>query len=409
MKRTIVIGFALALFLSVAAAKPAFALPAILPDCDQTEYYLGQNCEPGTGANCTKLTAEQYFNPNGKYGTPELRAANPPVVIKTNKACGFNDFVKLFTNLASYGLGALAVVGLTVIVWGGFGFILAMGNQEKIQESKKTIWGGVLGTFIVLISFIMVNFFVGMLTGTGSTLFSGTEYERQFYGEKCPNYKKSCSKTGITYNATDDKMFGLSPKIGCSDDPKKKAHPVADLQTKLKQVNCYSDVIDGCFGPNSLDALMGFQSKNDIWPRQNVDGSYDTSGYGIADQDTWDKLDQVIATGGSVPAAGRGCAAAFTTTVSIGTVTQMGGQLFPSVVALLPGGTVTWHNYSLGQITVQIDTPLKVGGTKEAPHTFNDGEEYSVTFKEAGIYDYHIINPQPGQPSPKGSIGVTLE
>lgn len=411
MKRlTLVIVFGAFIAGSIAAHPvPASALPAILPDCDKTVYYVGGGCSqsnPVISPTCEQMTANQFYD---KFQTSDARKAVNKVIV-TNRQCGFNDFVRLFTNLATYGLAVLAALGVAVIVWGGFDLVLAMGNQEKIQEGKKTIWGGLLGTFIVLISFVMVRFFVDLLTGdSGGYLFANvdgsTKYKVFFAGEQCKSYKDNCSKTAITYNATDDKRDNLQPKQGCRDNPKKpEVHLVADLQNKLSRLGCYNDNIDGCFGPNSLDALMGFQSKNSIWPKPDplAPGGIRTDGVGIADQETWDALDSAIA-----KTQYTGCHADLTVKVEI-KLNVIAPGIYPPVVTVLPKGTTTWKNSMTVPVTIQFDTPLKAGGSITS-FTVPPGTEHSETFTEAGKFDYHVTGTPESVPVPRGTVWATVE
>lgn len=384
---------------------PAQALPAILPDCDKTVLYVGAGCvgnPPVASPECVAMDSQTFYE---RFKTSDERKAAKPAIV-TNRQCGFNDFVRLFTNLASYGLAVLGALGVAVIIWGGFDLILAMGNQEKVQEGKKTIWGGILGTFIVLVAFIMVRFFVDMLTGnTKGILFADTEYATYFAGERCTSYKDNCDKFKITYNATDDKMNNLQSHQGCRDNPKKPSiHNVTDLQNKLAALGCYNDDVDGCFGPNSLDAIMGFQSKNSIWPKSDplAPGGFRTDGVGIADQETWDALDSAIA-----GTKYTGCHANLTAKVEI-RLNVIAPGLYPPVVTVLPKGTVTWKNSITSPVSIQFDTPLKAGGSKPS-FTINAGTEHSETFTEGGKYDYHVTGTPEGTPVPSGSIWVSVE
>lgn len=315
-----------------ASAKPAEAV-TILPDCERTLYYIqGPDsnilCSPSTGAGCEKLNVEDFYK---KFTSEEARK-NANAAIKTNRQCGFNDFVQLFVNLSKWGLGILAVLGVGIIVWGGFDFILAMGNQEKIREGKQTIWGGVLGTFIVLIAYIFVSFFVRMLNSGSTTLFPGTDYARVFSGDRCTQYK-ICGKTSITYDP-EKKATG-----GCRDNDDKEKGPittdVSKLQQMLADLGCYGDAIDGCFGPNSKNALVDFQKKNAL-----VDPVVDPADYGKATDQTWRNLEDAFAGDrGTVGCAGP----LLTRTVDV----RFSGpqpELSPPGVSLGKGGTVTWKS-----------------------------------------------------------------
>lgn len=229
----------------------SFARAAILPTCDQTVYTVKDPnaasdviCDPNDATNklnCKSFTPEQYDALDADF-----KRDNPPIVT-VNKACGFNDFVQLFINLSNWGLGILAVLALGFTVWGGFTLLLSGGNSEKVQEGKKTIWGGILGVTIVLTSWIFVGFVISALTGTGFTLFQGTPYERTFFGAgECGKDFKSC--TGDL-------------KLYCQDTDG-NADAVSKAQGVLSILNCYNLGVDGCFGPGTEEAVKRFQRAN---------------------------------------------------------------------------------------------------------------------------------------------------
>lgn len=69
-------------------------------------------------------------------------------------------------------LGFLGIIAIIVILWGGFRWMTAGGNEEKIDEAKKIITSGIIGLVIILISWTLVFFVVDQITtvtgGTGA-------------------------------------------------------------------------------------------------------------------------------------------------------------------------------------------------------------------------------------------------
>jgi len=381
MRRFFIIA-ALALPLLVGGhPKPARA--AILPDCDQTVYFVqdekkNEICTPTKTVGCIDgkgISPERY---DELYPVNPDRKAHPPTVTTDpNKRCGFNDFIQLFINLASYGLGVLAVLGVAVIIWGGFGFLLAMGSQEKIKEAKQTIWGGILGTFIVLIAFVMVNWIVSMVTGTGPVLFAGKSGETHFYGDKCPTFN-ACSKNNLHYN----------PGDGCRDsiegkDRIKNGNAVSKAQGLLTQLGCYTDSIDGCYGPQTKQAVIDFQNRNAQLFTPDT-----TNGPGrISSADEWHALeDAAVGAGGLL-----GCADAPLTK----TVTMSYGNnalsLSSASATIKQDGTVTWANTNetAGEpIGIQFDMPIKDNSTERPQLSIAKKTSKSLTFPKAGSFTY---------------------
>lgn len=63
-------------------------------------------------------------------------------------------------NVAMLFLGIIAVV---IVVLGGFKWMTAAGNEEKVGEAKKLIGAGVIGLVIVLSAWGIANFILGKL------------------------------------------------------------------------------------------------------------------------------------------------------------------------------------------------------------------------------------------------------
>lgn len=306
------------------------ASAAILPKCDQTVYYISTDennpyaCDIRTNQNCRKLPPDQYEK---EFPSRADKDAHPPIVA-TETACGFSDFIQLFVNLANYGLAILGVLALVFTVWGGFLFITAGGNPERVRQGKTTIWGGVLGTVIVLTSWVLVGFIVGALTGTGPKLFVGTQYERHYAGNKCPSYKR-CDVNDL--------------RLTCRDDPQGNQNAVTKAQELLSRYGCYDDDIDGCFGPRTKAAVERFQetNKNTVY----IVGGETFIGLevdGVIGRKTWAVLN-AVATGGALP-----CAIPTAAEVLISD-----SGLSPQSVSVHTGGSVKWRNQT--SVTVQID------------------------------------------------------
>lgn len=73
-------------------------------------------------------------------------------------------------------LGVLGVIALGYALYGGYLWMTAAGNEEKIEQAKKTLRNGVIGLVIILMSAAIVNFILNRLfEATGvSTGGSGT-------------------------------------------------------------------------------------------------------------------------------------------------------------------------------------------------------------------------------------------
>ena len=67
-------------------------------------------------------------------------------------------------------LGFLSIIAVLIILMGGFKWMTAGGNEEKVEEAKKLIIAGVVGLAVIFTSFAIASFVIGqLLVATGAT------------------------------------------------------------------------------------------------------------------------------------------------------------------------------------------------------------------------------------------------
>ncbi|MDD5251527.1 MAG: pilin [Patescibacteria group bacterium] len=64
----------------------------------------------------------------------------------------------------------LGIVLVVLIIWAGFKWMLARGNEEDVNEAKDIIKNAVIGLVLLLTAYAITNFVINaILTGTGTT------------------------------------------------------------------------------------------------------------------------------------------------------------------------------------------------------------------------------------------------
>lgn len=81
-----------------------------------------------------------------------------------NKGVLLSPFVGGLINGA---LGALGVIFLILMFYGGMLWLTAEGEKEKITKARGFIFHSILGLIITLFSFGITKFVIAILTGTG--------------------------------------------------------------------------------------------------------------------------------------------------------------------------------------------------------------------------------------------------
>ena len=60
-------------------------------------------------------------------------------------------------------MGLLGIVAVILILLGGFKWMMAQGNEDKIDEAKKLMLSGVIGLIIIMSAFAIAQFIIGAI------------------------------------------------------------------------------------------------------------------------------------------------------------------------------------------------------------------------------------------------------
>ncbi len=62
----------------------------------------------------------------------------------------------IILSLIKIAMGFLGLVAVVIILYGGFKWMTAAGNEEKVEEAKKLIGAGIIGLIIILTAYSIV-------------------------------------------------------------------------------------------------------------------------------------------------------------------------------------------------------------------------------------------------------------
>jgi len=97
--------------------------------------------------------------------------------------CGVSAMIETLINVTNLILSVTGSAALAMFIYGGVLWIVAAGNDELIKKGKDAITAAVIGIFIVLGSFMIINFAVAALTGQSfgdtATIFGQPWFKEQ--------------------------------------------------------------------------------------------------------------------------------------------------------------------------------------------------------------------------------------
>jgi amino acid transporter len=75
----------------------------------------------------------------------------------------------IVTNLITFGLGVAGALAVLFIIVGGFFYITAQGDTERLEKAKKTIKNAIIGAVFILLSLVIVLTIQAALGGGTTT------------------------------------------------------------------------------------------------------------------------------------------------------------------------------------------------------------------------------------------------
>ncbi|MBI2443937.1 MAG: hypothetical protein HYV42_01685 [Candidatus Magasanikbacteria bacterium] len=76
---------------------------------------------------------------------------------------GTTDVRITIAKIIRVAMGLLGIVAVVIVLIGGFTWMTAGGNEEKVGEAKKWIWAGIIGLAIILSAYAIASFVITQL------------------------------------------------------------------------------------------------------------------------------------------------------------------------------------------------------------------------------------------------------
>ncbi len=108
-------------------------------------------------------------NPDTKNGTSIQKCPSGKgdcVIVENPLNTPDTDVETIIGIVIQAALGLIGSITLFMLVWGGFQWLVAAGNEEKIKKGTQTMIWAVIGLFLVMSSYILLTTYLGYLTGS---------------------------------------------------------------------------------------------------------------------------------------------------------------------------------------------------------------------------------------------------
>jgi len=78
----------------------------------------------------------------------------------TATGLGTRDLKDTITQILNVLLGFLGIIAVIIILLGGFKWMTAMGEEEKVGEAKKLISAGIVGLVVILAAYAIARYVI---------------------------------------------------------------------------------------------------------------------------------------------------------------------------------------------------------------------------------------------------------
>ncbi len=98
---------------------------------------------------------------------PNLGAQiNANLAYGTLTGLGTRDIRAVIMTIINVILGFLSIVAVLIVLWGGFKWMTAGGNEDQIDEAKKIIIAGIVGLGVIFTAYAIALFVVRSLVNS---------------------------------------------------------------------------------------------------------------------------------------------------------------------------------------------------------------------------------------------------
>jgi len=115
------------------------------------------------------MLAQVFVSVGSALASGATCGANDPLCLQPAQQTGLGtqDLRVTIASIIRTAMGLLGIVAVVIILIGGFTWMTAGGNEEKVAEAKKWIFAGVIGLAIILSAYALASYVISsLLTAT---------------------------------------------------------------------------------------------------------------------------------------------------------------------------------------------------------------------------------------------------
>lgn len=92
-----------------------------------------------------------------------------PLAVGTTIGTGTADIRLTIANIIRTAMSLLGIIAVLIILYGGFKWMTAAGNEDNVTKAKQIITAGIIGLIIILTAYAIASFVISSLITATST------------------------------------------------------------------------------------------------------------------------------------------------------------------------------------------------------------------------------------------------